>query len=155
MKMAPALTLLSALLLSVAACGDGDPDDVGGGEACTLLGCSDSLNLMIEPPEIFAAGAYTLALSNADGLDESCDFDLSSECSGAACMQECSLGQVFATELLISLSGNPASVTIVVTRDGTEIFSDTVTPEYEARYPNGEDCDRNPQCYQATVVVSL
>ncbi|MGK3959436.1 hypothetical protein WMF01_02550 [Sorangium sp. So ce1667] len=139
---------------------------------CTEVGCDDSFSIITTTADkSWAAGEYALELS-VDGDEVSCSYTWTNtplpggggmfvQCSPTVMVSIDTFGRC--TELSdgdsvsqsctpipgqfaqgITVQGTPARVDVVVRRDGELIAERSFTPEYQASYPNGEEC--GPEC---------
>jgi len=162
------VSVVGALALAAASglCGCSDdesspprprPDGDGPGDACTAIGCDDGLTIQFSVSE---PGAYLFNIV-ADGATISCSATLPfPDCSspGSTCgdprvqlaASGCALAPAEHSLEGLFMSGMvPESVSVLATRDGVEIASQTFTPAYQTTAPNGEEC--GPICTNASV----
>jgi hypothetical protein len=151
--------------------------------SCTLVGCGNAATITLRTANgAWTAGTYTIELS-VDGTPGTCTlsipdppasaqgtcssarnvfglFPLSlfqeSKCvtvtQGSATGESCTPipGQF---HLSLELSGTPVQVGLTVSRDGSQLASQTVAMQYQTVRPNGPDCE--PTCHQALADLSL
>lgn len=142
--------MLLALLL---ACTDGS-DSMGGGDACTEIGCIDGLSVTFEPA-LAGKGTYTFDVT-VDGTAYSCDATIPLEGSSTVC----GTGGVVSIYLSgseldpsdqslpgLHVEGTPKSVRIQVHRDKALVADADLSPKYQEVQPNGPDCP--PTCHSA------
>jgi hypothetical protein len=138
------------LLLAVAASGCGEEPVV-----CTEIGCTDGFTLeLVADSEEFTAGVYNVDVE-LDGEAEECAFEVRMVCEGGGpCVvnEDCN-ATYGVSEISILYGGTPGEVTYSITRDGLQIASDSIEPEYQTVQPNGPECP--PTCMQATELVSI
>lgn len=147
----------AAVVLAAAAIGCGGDT---GGQACTEIGCTDGLGIGFSFTE---PGAYAFQIV-ADGATITCSATLPlppCEQAGATCSSPqavlsasgCALPESQHSLEGLMLDGqHPASVEVVVERDGAELVRRTFTPQYQRVAPNGEAC--GPICHQASVQLA-
>jgi hypothetical protein len=116
-------------------------------QACTLIGCSDSLTLEFSHP---LPQSYTIQLSTTGGesVQVSCPSgSVSGQAStGGNITARCQAGS-------LALEGfTPQQVTILVTWQSGSYKQDA-NPSYQTVQPNGPNCP--PTCRQATMPLSL
>jgi hypothetical protein len=151
----------------------GDP----GGQACTTIGCSDSLNVTITPKGgEFPAGTHEVVITAEGSPVRTCTFTFpfagpieSGVCSGGgpifltvAPLQTCTTSNNGSTasqscvpvagkfEERLSVPGLPSKVRITQrTLQGGGYFDREATPTYQDAFPNGKAC--GAVCKQAGV----
>lgn len=144
------LTVALVLATLVAACSD--PDEP---VACTEIGCTDGFTLrLVADGEELPAGVYEVSIE-LDGEASECAFEVRMVCDGGGpCVVNEDCNATYSDdEASILYEGAPSSVSYSVTRDGLQLASASVEPEYASVQPNGPDCP--PTCMQATEVVSI
>lgn len=123
----------------------------GGGVSCTEIGCDDGFFLTIQPESgTFADGDYVID-TEIDGVADTCTITI-----GAMVQSDCNaLIDVSNTPNRIDIlfGGMPASITVVITQNATELANVTFMPSYMEVQPNGEGCP--PVCQQASGEISL
>jgi hypothetical protein len=136
------------------ACGGVEP------MACTDMGCDDGLSVDFSLTE---PGDYSIEVI-ADGESVTCTGTLPllpCEQGGVSCSAPhvmlgasgCALSEAeHALGGLIIAGAHPASVEVIVSRDGTELGRQTFSPSYVRVAPNGEAC--GPICEQANVELT-
>lgn len=128
-----------ALLLLLAACAPSAPEEP---QACTLMGCIDTLEIrVINPPDL----PYWVTV-RADGQEFLIACEEETEASEATMGTDCENG-VFT---LFEFSPEMVSVEIGWAAGGIIIDA---TPEYETFRPNGPGCE--PECRSGVVTVEL
>lgn len=136
-------TLALLLLPCFVACGDD-----GGGRFCTEIGCTDGLTLRLLAPETgFADGSYVAAVTLGDDTS-TCTWEVSGAVSG-----ECETTVFTSTEIALTFMSTPAEVSLELTRDGSTVVTQALTPDYDTVQPNGPDCE--PTCRQAVIPIEL
>ena len=158
MKASP-LPLLLALVLAPLAPG------CGGGQSCTLLGCSDGVGVTL--PVFAAAHAMSLPLTLSVCLGSECStFQIDATGVAPVCYVK-SAGNVLCTidgQGTVVLKSIPlpagtadgAMVPVHVTatdKTGTKVADGTQTVTIATLQPNGPTCD--PTCHSAEVTISL
>ncbi len=147
--------ILASLLLPLTACGDKDEGPLD----CTQIGCTDGLEIEVSPT--FSTQAEYGAVIVADGETITCTAvlplpsDGGSSCDAEGVWWGTSGSALDESEHMLLgwyLPSGPAEVSISVTRDGEEVLSAELVPEYEELAPNGEDC--GPICTWAMETVS-
>lgn len=119
-----------------------------GAMACTEIGCEDGFTLSLKAANAdFTAGEYTVT-ADIGGAMESCTISI-----GSMVDSTCNALFIMSNQIDILYGGTPASVGVVITRDGTEVHNQTYTPQYMEVQPNGEGCP--PICKQASAEVTL
>ena len=119
------LVLVGLLALCAAPSGCGST----GPRACTEIGCSDGLTVVLEGA---SAASFTVT-ATAEGRSEM------RECESTGCV-------------LFFQDFTPAEVTITYASGDREVV-ETFSPEYRTSRPNGEGCP--PECLQATVTLVI
>ncbi len=133
----------------------------------SLMGCGTDCNLMYSPsnlqlvfdPEITAEGTWTFELTG--DFDALCEVDLPVPDPSDMAYTPC--GGVDLVDLGLSDDGvgvtdlhvmneAPASLTLIVSFDGSVVFEDTFTPSYDVDEPNGTGCGER---YSASVSVEV
>jgi hypothetical protein len=125
--------------------------------ACTEIGCTDGLavNFTLTTP-----GAWTFDL-DLDGTVAHCSATLPLDGSGGCDTAGISLNlsgselpedQQSITGLTLEQTGI-VSLGLTISRDGTQVWTDTLTPTYETLAPNGEAC--GPVCSSASESVTV
>jgi hypothetical protein len=115
-----------------------------GGEMCTAIGCQDF---------------YEMTVTGEGGADVGA-FEVSAIIDGEPWDAACPAGEApYAGEIgcgggliMFPYTESPIDIS-VVTSDGLLGWSGTIELEYEALYPNGEDCD--PICHQGNGFLIL
>jgi hypothetical protein len=129
---------------------------------CTLVGCSDSLTIEVVLGPATQRGGGWIVETTLDGRTTSCTIDVTTDSSDLIVdtTTDCPSLTIFegdtSQDLVVAFAfegSAPASASIKLTRDGTEVLSDTVSPSYVVSQPNGPDCE--PTCRQATERLSL
>lgn len=146
-------TLGIAGMLVVSAAGAGCSDS----KACTAIGCFDGVSVQVTA-RVWRPGEYTVAVTG-DGLDESCTFSVAEGgtielggCTGeGAGLAPHLTSQTFSGVELALGNQHPARITIGVTRNGSEVASQSQALAYSESQPNGPDC--GPPCRMATGYV--
>lgn len=140
----------------------------GADRACTQIGCVEGLTIDVASTSGWAPGTYRF------------DFELDQEkvsCEGTLPLRACEHGpsvrctpegaaeRVMISESgcalpaaehslpSISIRGEPARVRLTVSRDGTQLAAEEMTPQYRTMRPNGPECE--PVCRQASAKVTL
>lgn len=132
--------------------------------ACTLIGCGDSIEVDLgdvadegfqaSVESAAASGGFTCSPANADGVISSTPTDLSGDFASedAALMPSCSADGFL---LARRRDGDPPTT---ITVEATGATSGTVVQEtfadidYEVSQPNGPDCE--PTCFHTTLSVT-
>lgn len=129
MKASCLLALAASVVTAAGSTGCDGSVDV----ACTEIGCSDGLAVVVHGQ---SGAQYDVEASATGGETRtgSCVIDVSGSCS------------VFFYGFL------PDEVTVAVTGAGQQMFS-TLQPAYEDVQPNGPDCP--PTCRQATIAIDF
>jgi len=131
---------------------------------CTLIGCSDGVQVLIESSadagtNALPAGDYLFSVE-VEGVRHSATCHVGAS-PGDPAVDRCDSGDdvvwpsVDSTrriELLVS--GEPSELSLSVTRAGAPATSLTLTPTFHDFYPNGPQCDRTP-CRWATIEVGI
>lgn len=142
--------LVSAAMGLVMAAGCGHA-----GQDCTGVGCASFLNVEFPGDRNWETGSWTVTMM-ADGSElGSCTFDLPEATGGSEPDCDDSVSVMFdstgesLTEVTYRPTGEPGqSFDVQLERDGQEVATDTLEPEFSVVQPNGEGC--SPTCYQAT-----
>ena len=149
------------------------------GQVCTLIGCSNAAYIDIGRTDAWPDGAYSLELS-MDDEQRSCDFVVPDDL-GRFVTLDCGEGVTAQLEqrtkctsttssdgnsssgsctpipdeyeISLELIGNPKTISVTLSRDGSTVLSDSRKPKYERDYPNGSDCDEG--CSQASYKLSF
>lgn len=137
---------------------------IKGQKICTDMGCMNGLNVDVEP-QAWPKGKYKIAIT-ADGK--------SSVCEGTLPLPACDKGKALSckgdVEVMVGESGcalppeqqgfgafnfkgNPAKVTIEVSRNGKSVGKADFTPAYKTVQPNGPDCE--PTCNHASEKMTV
>jgi len=156
-----------ALLLTTACAPKSDASTNGGSSspepmACTEIGCQDGLLVQVSPSASWPAGEYAYAIE----ID-----DQTITCTGTIPLPDCDSQGITcdAEGVIVTVSGcalppeehafgdvmipEPAtSVSVTITKDGTEVANGSWTPEYQTSQPNGPGCE--PTCTSATVELA-
>ncbi len=152
------------------------------GQTCTLIGCSSAAYVNIGRAGAWQAGSYALDLS-MDDEQRHCDFAVPDDLPPAGLLVPLDCGAGVSAllgqrskctsttssdgnsssgsctpipdeyELTLELMGNPKTVSITLSRDGSTVLSDSRKPKYERDYPNGPDCDQG--CSQASYQLTF
>ena len=134
----------------------------GCGQECTLVVCTDSLDISLVPESQIIAGNYVAQITFSDDstiiaelaievvdcapadTDDVCFFNLMPEehiLSGAKYWHS-NWGPI-GDRITITFTGDvpdgPAE--LVILRDGLELFNGIIEPEFEYYWCNGKDCD--------------
>ena len=121
--------LLAASLLCLSACRGAPPV----GQACTLIGCSDGITVVVTNAP---ATAYSVEVILPDGTARTTSCDIAGQCGNGLFVENVSAEQV-----TIRVSG------------GGRTTSQVVRPQYAESQPNGPDCP--PTCRHARVQVDF
>lgn len=140
--------VFSAALGVLASCGDKDTT------ICTDIGCTDGLDLSFSPA-YETAGEYLVTVE-ADALTITCTASLPLTGDLATCDADgvylgTSGSALEESEHRITgvfLETGPATVRLVVARDGEEVLEAELSPTYQTFTPNGEGCE--PTCTYAS-----
>jgi hypothetical protein len=137
--------LLALALFVLASCGTVE-------KQCTLIGCSNGTTIRLNFPSGRAPAAGNYVVTTAAG-----NFSFTVASNGTASMPEsCFPGGVDGTGLTCFLMGTatpPPSVSVIITRDGTQIVQTSATSSVTESYPNGKEC--GGACSQGTASVDL
>jgi hypothetical protein len=157
-----------ALLALAAGLGCDSFDDLlkGGGQACTLIGCSDSFNVTVKPlAGEFPAGNHEVVITAEGSAPRTCTFKFpfpdnaqSATCDGGVMLtvwpvQTCTTKNDGNTasqscvpvpgkfEERLSIPGLPSKVRVTQrTLGGASYLDREATPSYADVYPNGKEC---------------
>lgn len=136
-------------------------------KTCTTAGCVTGFAVDLQPTDnIWRPGRYRVDVT-ADGVSGSCEVTLppapcgttSTTCTGqrnwGVGESGCALPSDQHSINRVAFSGTtPATVAVVVSRDGRQLASQTFTPTYVTSQPNGPDCE--PTCRTApTATLAL
>lgn len=115
----------------------------GGQEPCGDSGCGDFLKIGLVPTG--ATGTYTVSLdADDDAFDTTCTVALPDDPT-----LQCDNEEVRPRgPLKLELVGTPATVEVVISKEGTEVHRKTLTPRYES-------AGRCRSCPQARVEVAF
>jgi len=135
----PKMSLKNVILagfscLCLWACASSPPE----GQACTLIGCEDGLNLKLDP----MPASFTLRLSTGDGQLQvlNCPSEGPQE---AICFPD----QVFVPRF------TPDSLIVDIQWEDQELKGQVLQPEYSVQRPNGPGCE--PACRQGQASLKL
>ncbi len=111
--------------------------------------CMDGVSVWLERP-LTEAGSYELRVSVPELGDVVCDVqlpDFSAACADGRTPRPADEMQTFivhnnGTDELAGffISGTPASLSVRIARDGTEVFFTEIAPQYTHEELNGQDC---------------
>ena len=120
-------------------------------QSCTLIGCDFALRFAItdEDPNGFA-GAETVVRVEYAGTLHTLTCDADGACEAAT---DSSIVEIYYTgtriEFGLDLGQNvPDELTLEVLAAGDTVLSESISPDYEETFPNGEDCG---SCTNASV----
>ncbi len=135
-----------ALLASAVACAG--ESGVGGGKACTLIGCVDMLTIQPKTPQgsIITLVQGTLVIDGAS-VAVSCLGGVGAKAAAPRNLN------VQCTDQGLQIPGAPSKVIVTLSSGDYAISGEVVEPSYKTSQPNGAGCD--PICKQATVAVTL
>lgn len=144
----------------LASCASETPDPHSPPRACTDIGCVDGLRIELQPGSgHWDKGEYAFEIETPAGKTvckgslplRACEGGPSLHCEGPQVMigeSGCALPAEQHGFSTIELASGPASATIVIARDGTELARKTTAPAYRVSTPNGPGCE--PTCRQAS-----
>jgi hypothetical protein len=155
---------LCAFVLLASCSSDGSPNGPSG--ACTLLGCTDGLEIAFARMKAWPAATYTIDVNIASvrsrctvTLPLSCDRMPRCTTSGWSVLTSgCAQPAASQTITGVAYRGSeaPASVEITVFQGERSLGSSIFSPEYRVSQPNGPDCP--PVCRTAprqTLMLAL
>lgn len=146
-----------AMALSLVSCG-------GGPHSCTAVGCEDGVSFSLSgAPSVWKAGHYVIQLTG-EGARKLCSFDISSDPGSAFAGVTCDNGSpgffvgsspdAPPSQIMLSFSSHPKTLSVAVSRDGTDLLNETSPPlSYAESQPNGPDC--GPPCRLASYSLIL
>jgi hypothetical protein len=156
---------LAGLFVSIPGlgCASSSPPQTG----CTEIGCNDGLTVTFAPNSGWAPGSYRFVVdidgqtTTCEGMLplKDCDVGPSLQCSPASGRlgigeSGCALPPAQQGFSELHLGVPPAqSVTITVSRDGSELVQKTLTPQYKTSQPNGPNCE--PVCQTASETLMI
>ena len=122
------------------------------GHECTLIGCGPAFAIDFQANAPWAPGTYLIEV-NADGAVGACQITLplpacgttSLTCTGtrtwAPSESGCALpaAQQAIAGIVFSVI-TPATIEVIVSRDGQRLAAQSFTPRYTTSNPNGPDC---------------
>ena len=141
-KMIMAIHLMGLLMFSLSGCG----------ETCTMVGCHDSLNITVTDSQGAPVQVFSGEL-RVDGETISFICGGSSDTTSAYVCVENSI--LFRDA---SMAGPETSKQLSLTSGdagAAESWSGPITPQYQAVYPNGEECDGEPVCSTGSLEITL
>jgi len=143
---------VAVVAVAFSGCGDESTD-------CTEMGCVPGASLTL-PNALIEDGDYTLGVT-VDGVTSTCSATLPFQGTGFVCEQGLSLlveGPTTTTGSSVSqgpadrisgfwLDGEVGEVSVEVTRDGSVVYTGTITPAYKGVEINGPGCG---ECLQGS-----
>ncbi len=123
--------------------------------------CNHSLAVEILLPgdDTFLEGNYTFTVIAPDESEYSVDCMLYSAVDGFVCtggntdVLNAVLDEVDAGTAVLQVAGAPPYCTVQVDWNGYPVGEETLAPEYDITYPNGEGCE--PACYNGDDAMAI
>lgn len=122
----------------------------GCGEACTLIGCSDSLQITVTDSQGAPVAFSGEIKAGAETLSFACDG--SSEVTPT---HVCAANTITFKVAAMAGPGTSKQLSITSGAGSAGSWSGPLSPQYRANYPNGEECDVEPVCYSASLELTL